>query len=298
MKPSGTASVPQRPRRSAVECTPPNVVASATSSQRVEERLRLLGARQREAHQRPERRIWRAATAWPEWPRAGVRRRPRPASAPATASAFALERSRRRSSVASERCAATPRTARRSRPRECASAAASSASPASRTDDRAEQHVRVPASVLVRAHHREVGAEVERALAERRGERVVDRQQRARRVRGGRHGGDVGRRRAPGWTASRATRASRPSAAPTIASVSVGDQPHLDAARLELLGGQASGRRDSRRRRPRARRRAQARQEHRGHRRHARGEHDASRRRRARRARASRRVQVGFASRP
>ena len=73
MKPSATASVPQRARRSAVECTPPKLVASATSSQRGEEALRALGARQREADERPaEARIWRAATAW-----AGVVREPR-----------------------------------------------------------------------------------------------------------------------------------------------------------------------------------------------------------------------------
>ena len=53
MKPGSTASVPHRPRRSAVECTPPNEVASATSSSAARNALRALRALQREADQRP-----------------------------------------------------------------------------------------------------------------------------------------------------------------------------------------------------------------------------------------------------
>ncbi len=48
------------------------------------------------------------------------------------------------------------------------------------------------------------------------------------------------RRRARGWTASRSRRASRPSQAATIASVSVGTKPHLDAARREPVAGDAA----------------------------------------------------------
>ena len=55
MKPSATASVPQRARRSAVEWTPPKLVASATSSSAGEEALRALGAVEREADERAER---------------------------------------------------------------------------------------------------------------------------------------------------------------------------------------------------------------------------------------------------
>ena len=93
MKPSATGSIPQRPRRSAVECAPPNEVASATSVQRRQEPLRGRGVGQRERHDRSEqpahlprrRRRGRGATAG----RDRARRRRARTSAAATASAFA-----------------------------------------------------------------------------------------------------------------------------------------------------------------------------------------------------------------
>ena len=51
---------------------------------------------------------------------------------------------------------------------------AARAAPASRDDDRAADDVGVPAEVLRRRVHDDVGAELERALDDRRGERVVD----------------------------------------------------------------------------------------------------------------------------
>ena len=169
MKPSGTSSVPQRARRSAVEWTPPKLVASATSSQRVEEGLGALGGGEREADERPE---WRHLPARHSADRAGwttsstssrsrsargERRRVRARSARAAARAWASERW---ASQASNAPGMEPDCERQRRSADGPLAVANG--------EGAEQDVGVPARLLVPLSIGEVGAERERLLAERR----------------------------------------------------------------------------------------------------------------------------------
>ena len=146
MKPSSTASVPQRPRRSAVECTPPKLVASATSSQRGEEALRALRALQREADERAgERHLARGAPPGRVARRRDVARsrRSRP------------RRPRSRSSAPGggqrgQRAVREPGLERRPRSRPTGCAAPQRLSPGGIGDgDRAEQDVGVPGQALV-----------------------------------------------------------------------------------------------------------------------------------------------------
>ena len=288
MKPSGTSSVPQRARRSAVECTPPKLVASLTSSQASRNACACSADGQRErrsagADARATGRCVHVVAAGERLgERAGVRLRalqPQPERGQRAVREPGLERPE-------HRAGARAPGAQLIGERGVAHA------------DRAEQHVRWPLSALVPRQHREVGAVVERPQAERRGDRVVDRQQRA------------ARRAQRPTTASRSTTSSfgfegvstqtsvAPSAAATIASVSVGTAAPRRraasgraAASLRMPGIAVAAT-------PRARRPAGAAAANRRHRRHARGEDDASRRRRARRAPRSRCVQVGFSSRP
>ena len=88
--------------------------------------------------------------------------------------------------------------------------------------DGAQDEVAVAAEVLGGAHHRVVRAELERALAQRPRERVVDRHDRAARVRLGDQRAAGRARRAPGSRATRATPASRPAAPRARPSSSVG----------------------------------------------------------------------------
>ena len=82
MKPSATSSVPQRARRSAVEWTPPKLVASTTSSQRVEERLGAPGALEREADERArEGHLARRDRVPPGWTTSTTSSRARSSSA-------------------------------------------------------------------------------------------------------------------------------------------------------------------------------------------------------------------------
>ena len=167
MKPSGTSSVPQRARRSAVECTPPKLVASLTSSQ-------------------ASRKAW-ACSAGRE--RQSEMTGPTPGPADAGHVVAAVERVRQRARVRLR--ALQPQAERGQRAMGepclersedcCPSATASHELLGQRRvadADRAEQHVRVPGQRLGAREHREVGAVVERPEAERRGDRVVDRQQR------------------------------------------------------------------------------------------------------------------------
>ena len=87
----GTSSVPQRSRRSAVAWTPPKEVASATSSHRCKNAWR--GPRSRARTRPGSRRTASGRTR--RGRRDGRPRRPRSRSAPATASAPALDRSSR-----------------------------------------------------------------------------------------------------------------------------------------------------------------------------------------------------------
>ena len=106
-----------------------------------------------------------------------------------------------------------------------------------RRHDAGEQ-VGVPGEVLGRALPREVGAEVERALQERRGERVVAAQQRTARMRGRRVLGDVGdgERRVGGCLDDRERRSLAGSAkALGIAQVIAA---HVDSEAREHLGAQ------------------------------------------------------------
>ena len=122
MKPSGTASVPQRARRSAVVCTPPKLVASATSSHAARKRCAPRRPAARTPTHRPEApvhlprrdrrgRVGRAA-------RGSARRRPGRRARERLGErqrvrALALAAARRASPASGAR--ATPRTARRSR---------------------------------------------------------------------------------------------------------------------------------------------------------------------------------------
>ena len=162
--------------------------------------------------------------------------------------------------------------------------------------DHAEQQVGVAGQRLGRAVYRDVGAQVERLLAERRGERVVDRQAGARGVRGLGHGGDVadvearvGRRLDPDERGARGTRPRSPRCR------SARSAPRRRAGRA--APPRSRGCRDSRRGRPRARRRRRARARAARTARPCPKRRRRPRRPRARPARASAALQVGLPSR-
>ena len=244
MKPSATASVPQRARRSAVEWTPPKLVASATSSRSARKRCARSAPSSVKPTSGPKDCIWRAAIAWcgwsarPGWRTSSTSGRSRSQSA--RASAFALWRSSRRASVASERCSSQASNGPGDRRRPASGAARSARGPLGVADgDRAEDEVGVAGQRLGGAEHRGVGAEVERALAERRRERVVDGEPaalRVDRVGDGRDVGDVERR-----VRGRLDPRERRARARGHDRVGVGgDEPHLDPARRQPVAGDAA----------------------------------------------------------
>ena len=121
MNPSGTSSVAQRARRSAVEWTPPKLVASLTSSH-------------------SSRKVWAASAVGSAndstGPTPGQRtcvRSSRRASASTSACALACARSSRSPSVASDRCASHASNGPRMAPVRIRHSTSSSASASSRT---------------------------------------------------------------------------------------------------------------------------------------------------------------------
>ena len=205
MKPSGTSSVPQRARRSAVECTPPKLVASVTSAHASRNACARSADAQREAHA-AARRTSSARLRREQRPRA--RRRAR--AAPATARGVGA-----RSARAAAR--AWPASDGRARPRtppgiapDCVRHSRSaSARSASRGRDDAEQHV-VVAGERLGARSSSPGRRRAPAAAGRAACRPCCRPPAARRrpctpPRPRR----CRRRRAAGWTASPSTRAPR-----------------------------------------------------------------------------------------
>ena len=183
------------------------------------------------------------------------RRRRARAAAPPRAAALALERSRRRPSVASERWASQASKPPAIAPESVRQRRRPSASEPSRTRDRAEQHVGVAAQALGAREHREVGAVGERLLPERGADRVVDREQRAGGVGGSGRGGDVDDVQARVRGRLEPDEAA-PSAAPAILGSSAPGASRRPAARAAR--GRGRGCPGSRRRRRPARRRTSA----------------------------------------
>ena len=201
--------MPQRARRSAVEWTPPKLVASATSAQASRNAWARSALSSAKPTSGPAKAIWRAAISVPDgWTTSATSSRARSSSASAVA--LALERSRRRPSVASERCASHASKPPAIAPDERAPAPQRLApAPGRRTETAAEQHVGVPAerSWCPRASRSRPRG---RAAAGRAGCRPCCRP-RAARPRRARPRPRRRCRRGPGagWTASRPTRARR-----------------------------------------------------------------------------------------
>ncbi len=269
MKPSGTASVPQRARRSAVEWTPPKLVASATRVQASRnacaasaegsvnattgptpgQRTSLTTAH---AAQRLRHRLRVGQRAFEPQPERGDRAVREPG----------LERS-------GHRAGTRPPGAQLAGERGVAHA------------DGAEQHVAVADERLGAGEHREVGAVVERPDAERRGERVVHRQQRALGVRRRGDLGDVddlelrvGGRLEPDERRVR----------DRAGDLGGPHEPHLDALGLEVLGGDLADARVAVARSDQQVAGPEPRKHHGGDRRHTRTRTRPTGRRRARRA--------------
>ena len=225
MKPSGTASVPQRARRSAVACTPPKrrrlghqLAARRGSAGRARRsRARSPPAARSGASGARRPRARRGATslgcdvvarAQQRRPRRGVRAR-------------ALEPQRRAWPASGAR--ARPRTRPGSRPTAVRQRrSASDQLGVARRETAPSSTSEWPESVLVPLIIAKSAPSVERALAERRGQRVVDREQRARGVRGFGHGGDVAHVQARVRRRLDPHERARRAAAAAIASVSVG----------------------------------------------------------------------------
>ena len=145
-----------------------------------------------------------------------------PRSASTSAAAFAACRASRRSRVPSPRCASQASIGPGTAPPRVRASRSRSASAGSRGADVAEHHVAVPGQRLGVAGHHQVGAQRQRALAERGGGGVVHGQQRTGGVRGAGGRGDVARRPGRGWTGSPAApaprrRARRPATPPPSA---------------------------------------------------------------------------------
>ena len=173
MKPSPTASLPQRARRSALECRPPKLVACRHQLAGVQEGV---GAGVRADVEADDRADARPAHVADVVAGAQRRRRARGRWPPGARGAGP--------SVASERCASHASNGPGIEPVAIRHARSASARCVVGHGDGAHDQVAVAGEVLGGAHHRVVRAELERALAQRARERVVD-------------GDDARRRRAP-----------------------------------------------------------------------------------------------------
>ena len=239
MKPSATASVPQRPRRSALECDAAEAGRLDDELAGGEEALRRVRARQREAHDRPEARV--ADVAHLGALTEQRRQRPRVGH-------LALEPQR----VGGERAVCEPRLERsRQRTGQLAPVAQLRGVAGG---DVAHVEVAVAVQVLRRAHDRHVRAELEDVLMQRPGQRVVDRDERVRVARDRRDVDDVQRRVRRRLEEDGGRTGQRLANGRVVGR----HEPHLD--RRAARGGRARCREcpGSRRRAPPARRRASA----------------------------------------
>ena len=213
------------------DSTAPSDSASVNTSVRRDDLERRAPRRPRSVNDTmpPKSRIWRAATSWPGWsgsPGHSTRSTAGwPTSASATArgvGAVAVHAHGQRLHAPQHQVAVERRRARR--PTAFCTKPMPSAELVVVGGDEPADDVGVAAEVLGGRVHDDVGAERERLLQVRRGERVVD-------DHAGRRGawatlghrGDVDDAPAPGWSASRPTPARRRRATPRSSAVGVGE---------------------------------------------------------------------------
>ena len=188
-----------RRRRSRVDSTPPRLVAGTQSRRARDDGVRRVGAAVRaQADDRAEAVHLRARRARGPGRRAGSGAGPRAtagcsASRRASSAAFALRAldPQRERAQPAQREPHLERSGDRRRAA-CGARAAGRAGRRRRPAAAPSTTSRVPGEVLGHGVHDDVGAELERALHQRRRERVVDADERARRVRGLDERGQVG----------------------------------------------------------------------------------------------------------